>query len=197
MHTAPLVLLPLLLLSHTVFAGDLNDSKLKPLGFVRVASVSTLTGRQTDTCTQRSATCVSCFGPGYVNCPGSIVKCYSLTDPKYPLSSCTSGSGGGSGGGTGGGIGGGSGGGNSAPTCESQYGPGNIPCGSSNCYNPAVGESCCSNGCESQPIPEPKRAFNRSFPDHCPIDETCASVEGKCCLAVNTPFPNSSSPPAN
>ncbi|KAK5740952.1 hypothetical protein LTR17_004306 [Elasticomyces elasticus] len=32
-------------------------------------------------------------------------------------------------------------------TCERSCGPGNVPCiTEDNCYNPSVGESCCSNG---------------------------------------------------
>jgi hypothetical protein len=35
----------------------------------------------------------------------------------------------------------------SGKTCADAFGPGNLPCGSgSDCYNPAAGETCCTNG---------------------------------------------------
>jgi hypothetical protein len=109
------------------------------------ASTSTDTGSTgvDDLCYQTGATCQSCFGASYLECPDGY-HCYDPTDPQYDTcpedTSSSSGSDGGSsssGGGT-----------TTTSSCAAQWGEGNIPCGSDGCYNPDIGESCCAGGCK-------------------------------------------------
>lgn len=95
-----------------------------------------------DICSQKGATCVSCFGPGYLQCPDGY-HCYDPSDPNY--STCPDDGTGGSGGGGGGSSSGGS---TTASSCADQYGTGSVPCGTDACYNPTEGDICCADGCE-------------------------------------------------
>ncbi|KAH0832722.1 hypothetical protein AYO21_00372 [Fonsecaea monophora] len=96
------------------------------------ASTSTSLSGLDDICYQTGATCASCFGSSYLECPDGY-HCYDPSDPLYdtcPEESTSSGGGGSS----------------SSSTCAEIYGEGNIPCGSDSCYNPDDGESCCAGG---------------------------------------------------
>jgi len=98
---------------------------------------------------------VSCFGPTYIDCPDGY-HCYDPTDPNYDT--CpddTSSSGGSSSGGSSGGT-------TTTASCAAQWGEGNIPCGTDGCYDPTIGESCCSGGF------------------YCDAGYSCSSTLGKC-----------------
>ncbi|KAK5048369.1 hypothetical protein LTR84_006039 [Exophiala bonariae] len=97
------------------------------------APASTSTAYGTDElCYQTGATCTSCFGPTYLDCPDGY-HCYDPNDPLYDTcpedddSSDTTSSGSGS-------------------TCADVYGSGSIPCGDDSCYNPGDGDVCCDDG---------------------------------------------------
>ncbi|ETI26252.1 hypothetical protein G647_03029 [Cladophialophora carrionii CBS 160.54] len=117
-----------------------------------------------DLCYEVGATCQSCFGSSYLECPDGY-HCYDPTDPQYDTcpEDSTSSSGGSS---TSGGSGGSStsSGGTTETTssCAAKWGAGNIPCGSDGCYNPDIGESCCAGGY------------------YCDAGYTCSSTLGKC-----------------
>lgn len=96
------------------------------------------TSTTTDICTQYGATCASCFGSSYVECPNDSLYCYDPSDPESTCPSNSSGSGSGSGGGN-------------SNSCAEQYGTGSEPCGTDSCYNPSEGDVCCADGCESNP----------------------------------------------
>ena len=92
-------------------------------------STSTGSAGNSDYCSGAYATCVSCFGAGYLDC-GDGINCYNPSDPNYDT--CPAGT-------TSGGSG-------SSSSCASQYGSGSVPCGSDSCYNPTEGDICCQNG---------------------------------------------------
>jgi len=107
-----------------------------------------------DLCYQVGATCQSCFGPTYIECPDGY-HCYDPNDPNYDTCPDDSTSSGGSS----------SGGDNTSTTTEScaqQWGAGNIPCGTDGCYDPTIGETCCAGGF------------------YCDSGYTCSSTLGKC-----------------
>lgn len=115
-------------------------------------------GTGIDSCSLRGASCQVCFGGDSTDCPaGSDYDCYdtssysesegcydgpappasppvsspasppaspssTVSTPPTPSSSSSSGE------------------------CAQLYGPGNIDCGPSSCYNPDIGESCCPDG---------------------------------------------------
>ncbi|EXJ88402.1 hypothetical protein A1O1_05332 [Capronia coronata CBS 617.96] len=125
-------------------------------------STSSSTGTD-DVCSQTGATCASCFGSSYLECPDGV-HCYDPSDPQFdtcPDDDSDSGSSG-----TGGSTG--SGGTSSTSACESQFGAGSIPCGTDACYNPDEGDVCCQDGY------------------HCEGGDTCSSIVGKCCPAGST-----------
>lgn len=104
------------------------------------------TGTGTETCSQKGASCQTCFGAGSVNCPaGSYYDCYEPAERSEADGCNKAGSGPPAPGSTG-----------SVPPspsptggssqCAAQYGAGNILCGQDSCYNPTVGESCCGDG---------------------------------------------------
>ena len=106
------------------------------------SSTSTGTAGADDICQQKGSTCVSCFGPTYLQCPDGY-HCYDPNDPKYDT--CPDGSSSSSGGSSSGG-----GGSNTTATsCANLYGVEHIPCGTDACYDPDKGESCCAEGCKS------------------------------------------------
>lgn len=90
---------------------------------------STGTAGDSNFCTGAGATCVSCFGEGYLDCPDNY-NCYNPNDPQYDT--CPSDTSSGSGG--------------SSSSCADQYGSGSLPCGSDSCYNPTEGDVCCADG---------------------------------------------------
>lgn len=93
-----------------------------------------------ETCYQKGASCVSCFGPGSTSCPaGSYYDCYQ-PDSFSEAEGCSEG---GSTASAPAASPSASGGSNS---CAATYGAGNIPCGQSGCYDPTAGESCCGDG---------------------------------------------------
>ncbi|KIW23036.1 uncharacterized protein PV07_11268 [Cladophialophora immunda] len=114
------------------------------------ASTSTSTSGIDDICYQAGATCVSCFGAGYLDCPDGY-HCYNPSDPLYDTCPDDGSSSGGSDNGT-----------TTTSSCADLYGDGNIPCGSDSCYNPDAGESCCAGGY------------------YCEAGYTCSSTVGKC-----------------
>ncbi|KAJ9615519.1 hypothetical protein H2200_001594 [Cladophialophora chaetospira] len=116
-------------------------------------STSGVTGID-DLCSQVGATCVSCFGPTYLDCPDGY-HCYDPTDPNYDTCPDNSTS-------SGGGSGGSSGGSTTTESCAEQWGAGNIPCGTDGCYDPTIGESCCAGGF------------------YCDAGYSCSSTLGKC-----------------
>ncbi|OAL27666.1 hypothetical protein AYO20_09739 [Fonsecaea nubica] len=132
------------------------------------ASTSTSLSGLDDICYQTGATCASCFGSSYLECPDGY-HCYDPSDPLYdtcPEESTSSG-----------------GGGSSSSTCAEIYGEGNIPCGSDSCYNPDDGESCCAGGCKLllSRLSLPSGATNVGpLPDYCEDGYTCSSTLGKC-----------------
>lgn len=73
-------------------------------------------------------TCLTCFGPSYIDCPADDHWCY---DPNNSTSVCPDGTGG-----TFSSI---------DAACEAQYGPGEVACYDA-CYNPSQGDVCCSDG---------------------------------------------------
>lgn len=91
-------------------------------------------------CSGVGATCATCFGPGYVQCPDGIY-CYN---PSVPGSDCTTSSGSGSG--LGYDLGSGFDICYDHPTCASCFGSGYIKCPgvSDTCYNPNDPTSVCS-----------------------------------------------------
>lgn len=95
------------------------------------SSTSTSTGTD-ELCYQSGATCVSCFGPTYLDCPDGY-HCYDPNDPLYDTcpddDDTTSG-------------------GSSSATCAETYGSGSMPCGDDSCYNPGDGDVCCQDGCK-------------------------------------------------
>jgi len=96
------------------------------------SSTSTSTGSD-ELCYQTGATCVSCFGPTYLDCPDGY-HCYDPNDPLYdtcPDDDSTT-----------------SGGSTTTATCASTYGSGSVPCGDDSCYNPTEGDVCCQDGCK-------------------------------------------------
>ncbi len=105
------------------------------------APASTSTSGSTgidDLCYQTGATCQSCFGATYIECPDGY-HCYDPADPQY--STCpddSTGSGGTGSGGTN----------TTVESCAEKWGAGNIPCAPDGCYDPTIGESCCADGCE-------------------------------------------------
>lgn len=123
------------------------------------ASTSTSTSGTDDICYETSATCASCFGPTYIDCPDGY-HCYDPNDPLYDTcpdddsSSGSSGSGGSSN--------------SSDTTCEDVYGSGSVPCGDDSCYNPDDGDVCCTDGY------------------HCEGGYTCSTIVGKCCAPGST-----------
>ncbi|KAL6246040.1 hypothetical protein RBB50_007193 [Rhinocladiella similis] len=123
-------------------------------GAVAAPSPSSADGFGTQYCSKPGATCVNCFGAGYLSCPDGVY-CYNPNDPNYDTCPDTSGGGGG----------GSTGGGSLQEECVNQFGSGSVPCGSQSCYNPSAGESCCQDGF------------------YCPAGESCASIVGKCCLS--------------
>jgi len=126
------------------------------------APASTSTSGSTgidDLCSQVGATCVSCFGPTYLQCSDGF-HCYDPTDPNYDT--CPDGSTSSGGSSSGGSSGGGSGGSTTTESCAEQWGAGNIPCGTDGCYDPTIGESCCTGGF------------------YCDAGYTCSSTVGKC-----------------
>jgi hypothetical protein len=98
-----------------------------------------------DICYQTGATCASCFGPTYIECPDGY-HCYDPNDPQYDT--CPDDGSSSSGGSSSGGSSSGGGGSTTTTSCSDLYGDGNIPCGSTGCYNPDDGETCCSDGCK-------------------------------------------------
>ena len=109
------------------------------------APASTSTSSSTgidDLCSQVGATCVSCFGPTYLECSDGY-HCYDPNDPNYDTCPDNSTSSGGSS------SGGSSGGATTTSSCAAEWGEGNIPCGTDGCYDPTIGESCCAGGCKS------------------------------------------------
>ena len=105
-------------------------------------STSTAINGMDDLCYETGATCTSCFGPTYQQCPDGY-HCYDPADPLYdtcPDASSTSGGSNGSDRST------------TTSSCADLYGDGNIPCGSDACYNPDAGESCCAEGCRLPPF---------------------------------------------
>lgn len=101
------------------------------------ASTSTSTSDGTDICSQVGATCVSCFGSGYMECSDGY-HCYNPNDPDY--ATCPDDGTGSSSGGSGN---------TTDSSCAAKWGAGNIACGSTGCYNPDDGEVCCEDGCKS------------------------------------------------
>lgn len=104
------------------------------------APESTSTSSGTDElCYQTGATCVSCFGPTYLDCPDGY-HCYDPNDPLYDTcpddDDSTSGT-------------------SSDTTCADVYGSGSVPCGEDSCYNPGDGDVCCDDGCKNH---VPKRS---------------------------------------
>src|SRR6201996_6128633 len=127
------------------------------------ASTSTGTSGVDDICYQTGATCQSCFGAGYIECPDGY-HCYDPNDPNYDTCPDDGTSSGGSSGGGGGST--------STTSCANLYGEGNIPCGTDSCYNPDAGESCCADGCKFPPrpfapMPSLKTTNTSSFSDYC------------------------------
>ncbi len=112
------------------------------------AAESSATGGTTDTCYQKGADCVSCFGAGSVSCPsGSYYDCYKPAQYSQ-VDGCNK---------DGAGAPGASGSGAPAPSstssanqCEASYGAGNVLCGKDACYNPGRG-ACCSDGSTFNP----------------------------------------------
>ncbi|KIW87672.1 uncharacterized protein Z519_11646 [Cladophialophora bantiana CBS 173.52] len=111
---------------------------------------STSTSGIDDICYQAGATCVSCFGAGYLDCPDGY-HCYNPNDPLYDTCPDDGSSSGSSSNGT-----------TTASSCADLYGDGNIPCGTDSCYNPDAGESCCAGGY------------------YCDAGYSCSSTLGKC-----------------
>ncbi|KIX98891.1 uncharacterized protein Z520_05352 [Fonsecaea multimorphosa CBS 102226] len=114
------------------------------------APTSTSTSGVDDLCYQTGATCVSCFGPGYLECPDGY-HCYNPSDPSYDTCPSDGSSSSGSDNGN-----------STTPSCSDLYGDGNIPCGTDSCYDPDAGESCCAGGY------------------YCDAGYTCSSTLGKC-----------------
>ncbi|EHY59678.1 hypothetical protein HRR83_001046 [Exophiala dermatitidis] len=95
------------------------------------APASSSTG--TDTlCTQKGATCKSCFGSTFQDCPDGF-HCYDPNDPLYNTCPDSGSTGSGSGSTT-------------TSQCEAQFGSGSEPCGTDACYNPGEGDVCCQDG---------------------------------------------------
>lgn len=101
------------------------------------APASTSTAYGTDElCYQSGATCVSCFGPTYQDCPDGY-HCYDPSDPLYDT--CPDGDNSTSGN-------------SSTSTCTDVYGSGSVPCGDDSCYTPGDGDVCCDDGCEKHTL---------------------------------------------
>lgn len=99
------------------------------------APTSSSTSGIDELCYETGATCTSCFGPTYLECPDGY-HCYDPADSLYdtcPDDDTTTSSGDNA---------------TTVSSCEELWGAGNIPCGSDSCYNPDIGESCCAEGCE-------------------------------------------------
>ncbi|KIX01592.1 uncharacterized protein Z518_09318 [Rhinocladiella mackenziei CBS 650.93] len=118
-----------------------------------------------DICYETGATCTSCFGPTYLECPDGY-HCYDPNDPLYDTcpdddDTDTSSSGDSSD--------------SSSTTCADIYGAGSVPCGDDSCYNPDEGDVCCADGY------------------HCEGGYTCSTIVGKCCAPGSTSSSCSSS----
>ncbi|GAD96984.1 GPI anchored protein, putative [Paecilomyces variotii No. 5] len=122
----------LLLLPMAVLANDSQEyhrQKASANG-LRKAVQNSLETRQSsgsDYCNGPGVTCVSCFGSGYIQCPGDSFTCYKPGDPVY--GSCSGGYGGGSGSSSGSG---GSSSGSDDTTTTSEY----VPSSTSSSYSP-------------------------------------------------------------
>ncbi|KIW19944.1 hypothetical protein PV08_00519 [Exophiala spinifera] len=136
--------------------GTGSDSATSTAAASPSSSTSTSTSGGTDICSQVGATCVSCFGSGYMECSDGY-HCYNPNDPDYDT--CPDDTTGGSDGGSGG---------TTDSSCAAKWGAGNIACGSTGCYNPDEGEICCEDGY------------------YCAAGTTCSSTVGKCCAAGST-----------
>jgi hypothetical protein len=94
------------------------------------AAGSTSTSGTGDLCYDDDATCTSCFGPTYFDCPDGY-HCYDPNDPQYdtcPDNSTDT---------------------DNSSACASQFGVGSVPCGEDSCYNPDEGDVCCGeDGCK-------------------------------------------------
>ncbi|OAP63668.1 hypothetical protein AYL99_02895 [Fonsecaea erecta] len=130
--------------------SDGSDSGLTTATASASAPTSTSTSGIDDLCYQAGATCVSCFGSGYLGCPDGY-HCYNPSDPSYDTCPDDGSSYGGSDNST-----------TTTASCSDLYGEGNIPCGTDSCYNPDDGESCCAGGY------------------YCEAGYSCSSTLGKC-----------------
>lgn len=144
------------------------------------ASTSTSSTGTDDLCYQTGATCKSCFGSSYLECPDGL-HCYDPADPLYDTCPDDDTSSSGAGGSTG----------SSSPsTCAAQFGSGSVPCGSDACYNPDEGDVCCQDGCKYTfalcLIPSQQQLTD--LLDHCEGGYTCSSIVGKCCAPVSGPW---------
>ena len=142
------------------------------------APASTSTSGSTgidDLCYQTGATCQSCFGSSYIECPDGY-HCYDPTDPQYDTCPDDSTGSGGSGGSS-------SGGATTTESCAEKWGDGNIPCGTDGCYDPTIGETCCSDGCKlNHASIYPRLNTNTSLtnPVYCDSGYSCSATIAKC-----------------
>ena len=106
-----------------------------------------------------SGSCVTCFGSGYISCPGEDVQCYKPGDTTYGLDSCSSS---GSGSGTGSG---------SASTATRPSSPSGTGCAGSSdvCYDCGGCVACFGVGYISCPADADVSCYNPTGESHLPF----------------------------
>lgn len=87
----------LLLLSSSTILAEQREANVRPLHLATLGGGESssskhrrgLIGREF---CQTQGDCASCFGPGYILCPGAAITCYKPGDPNYGIDSCSPGS---------------------------------------------------------------------------------------------------------